>query len=526
MLPGARRRALVLAAARRLSNLGTGADLDAADSASSNSMSNDKIDEAVDGVSEVGRVMSGPKGLSPLESAYLHLESARTPMHIGCVLIFEGPALRDDSGQLRLDEIRDRIERRLHFVPKLRRCVHRATLPGAPAVWVDDPHFEIGFHVEVVRLAPPGTKQQFLDLCGEVFGRPLDRTRPLWHLCVVDGLSEDRIAVVGRLHHALVDGLAGLEIASVVLDVQPQPADAASGAEPTEPWHPEALPCVASRAIQDFSRLNEPGWRLAGLGWQAMRHPLGALRDALRVGGAFTVLAGTGVVRPFTSLNRPIGANRAVLIAHRRLGEVHAAAHALGVTVNDIVLTAVGGGVARLLQERGEDPPVDIQVLVPVALSNGTRGELGNEFSVWLVRVPVGTTEPLARLHAVSESTRRARNQHEELATETLLDLMAPVPQPIVALLGTLANHQPLFNVIVTNVPGPPVPLYMMGARLTEIYPFVPLGGNLTIGLAAMSYDGELSFGILFDPATCPDASVFADGVEEDLALLSAVALD
>jgi WS/DGAT/MGAT family acyltransferase len=251
---------------------------------------------------------------------------------------------------------------------------------------------------------------------------------------------------------------------------------------------------------------------------------MSALRAALQVGRAFTTLAGTGLIRPATSLNRSIGRARNVQVAHRPLGEMRAAAHCLGVTVNDIVLAAVGGGVAVLLEERGEELPVDIQVLVPVGHELGSRNELGNDFSAWLVRVPVGTAEPLARLRTVSESTRRARAQHEELAAESLLNFLAPVPQPIVARLGKLANHQLLCNLIVTNVPGPPVSLYMLNARLLEIYPFVPLAGNLTIGLAAMSYDGEFSMGFLADPETCPDAAVFVRGVQKDLAVLAAMA--
>ena len=206
------------------------------------------------------------------------------------------------------------------------------------------------------------------------------------------------------------------------------------------------------------------------------------------------------------------------------LGELRRAARSLGVTMNDLVLTAVGGGLARLLLRRGDSAPGDVQVLVPVGLDPGDRHTLGNKVSAWFVRVPVGTSAPLVRLRSVAASTGKARSHHEELATEMVLDLLSPVPQPVVGCLSRLANHQPLFNLVVTNVPGPPDPLFLLGARMLEAYPFVPLAGNLTFGVAVLSYDGILSLGVLADPDTCPDASDFADGVREDLAALVAAA--
>ena len=204
------------------------------------------------------------------------------------------------------------------------------------------------------------------------------------------------------------------------------------------------------------------------------------------------------------------------------LEKLQGAAHAYGVTLNDMVLTAVGAGVTRLLEQRGEALPPDIQVLVPVGLEADHRESLDNRVSAWFVRVPLGTADPVVRLRSVSRSSGQARVHREELAAEIVLELAAAAPQPLVACMANLVNHQPLFNLVVTNVPGPSDPLYLLGAAMEEVYPFVPLAGNLTIGIAAMSYDDYLSFGILADLVTCPDAATFTRGLQDDLDSLAA----
>jgi WS/DGAT/MGAT family acyltransferase len=235
-------------------------------------------------------------------------------------------------------------------------------------------------------------------------------------------------------------------------------------------------------------------------------------------------MARTGLLRPSSSLNRPIGSGRGVEVVRHPLDLLRRAAHAHGVTVNDLVLTAAGGGLGRLLRGREEGRHSDVQVLVPVGLDPGDRPELGNRVSAWMVRVPADDRPAEVRLAAVADGTRRARLHREELALEAALDLLAPAPQWALSLLGSLANHQPMVNLVVTNVPGPPATLYFSGARLLEAYPFVPLAANLTLGVACLSYENVLSLGILVDPLTCPDARVFTSGVEEDLARLAGVA--
>ena len=465
--------------------------------------------------------MSRPDALTPLESAFLHLESGRSPIHIGTVGVFEGAPLRDADGSLALDRIRAHIEGRLHLAPKLRRRVQRAVLPGAPPVWIDDPGFDIANHVAGARLDPPGTMDQLLDLAAGLLGTPLDPDLPLWHFLFIDGLEGDRVGVVERIHHALADGLAGVEMATVLLDIEPHVPEPDPEQAGRRAWRPEAKPWVGLEAVHDLVRLQTIGWRWVERGVRAGRHPLRTARAATRLGGAVATLAGSGLGRASTSLNRPIGDRRQVAVVRQPLAAFADLAHAFDVTLNDVVLTVIGGAVARLLDDRGERSPVEVQVLVPVGLEPTDRHDLGNRVSAWLVRIPVGTDDPVGRLSSVAEATGGARIHHEELAAEVLLDLLAPLPQPLVAGAVRLVDHQPLINLIVTNVPGPPFPLYVLGARMLEAYPFVPVAGNLTLGVAVLSYDGTLSLGILADAATCPDVAAFGLALETELAALT-----
>lgn len=469
--------------------------------------------------------MTRPRALSPLESAFLSIERARTPMHIGSVGLFEGAPLRDGDGRIRLDEIRGRLERRLDAAPKLRCRVQSAVLPGAPPVWVDDAGFAIANHVELISLPAPGTERQLWDLCGQLFSKRLDRDRPLWHLCIVDGLSGDRVAVVERLHHTLADGLAGVEMAGVLFDtdagadVLDSPGrDAADGTRGRAPASPGVVPGM----VQDLGRLGDLAGRWAGRSVWSARHPVRLLQDLGSLGGALATVVGTGLLRPSCSLNRPIGSGRHVEVVSLPLDRLREAAHHHGVTVNDLVLTAVGSGIGRILRDRGDQRTATVRVVVPVGLDPSDRHELGNQVSAWLVSVPVVDTDPLERLRSVAAATGAARQRHEELAAEVGFELLAPAPRSVVDLLSWLANHQPLFNLVVTNVPGPPVTLYFCGAQLLEAYPFVPLAGNLTVGVAAMSYGDVLTLGILADPLTCPDTQTLASDIEGDVTRLIA----
>jgi diacylglycerol O-acyltransferase / wax synthase len=450
-----------------------------------------------------------PDFVAALDSAFLYMETARTPMHMGSIAIFEGGPLRDEEGRPRLQEVRDEVERRLHLVPKLRKVV-RFPLRGRPGpVWVDDPHFDIAAHVRQVTLPHPGDDEQLLAYGAGLMAAPLDRDRPLWQLWVVDGLAGGRVAMIQLLHHALADGLAGVELATVLLDPAPRPSRATA----PPPWHPGRPPAVFAVGVGEARRLGSGIGRLVAGAARAVRHPSTLPRAVATYEPAFADLVTSGVSVSGCSLNAAVGNDRRVLAVGRSMEELRRAEHRFGVTVNDLLLSAIGAGLHELLAGRGERTEGrTARVLVPVGMDHDDRA-LGNRVSIMIVRVPVGPLDPLQRLRAVAAAERSGKQHRQASATELVLSTLdAWLPTALAAGSG-LVHHQPFVNLVVTNVRGVDFPLYALGARMLEVVPIVPLGGNLSVGVAALSYDRRLTIGILSDPAACPDAAVLAGGI-------------
>lgn len=466
------------------------------------------------------------EALSPLDAAFLHMETVRTPMHMGLVAIFEGGPLLDRHGKVKVRALRAMVDRRIDLVPKLRRRVRPALLGEAPPVWLDDPEFAIAHHVRHASLPPPGSEAQLAGLCATILARPLDRSRPLWELWLVDGLADGRVAVVEKVHHAMADGLAGMALAAVVLDVTPEPPRRpARRGEPAPSWQPAPPPAAVVAMARDVLRLLALPVGGAVLALDTLRHPAGRFRRAAEVAGALSTLASPRSIAPRSSLNLPVGTRRRVAFVRQSFEDIRRVEQRYGVTANDVLLAAVAGGLRRLLVGRGE--PVDgrtLQVLVPVGLAAGSLDRLGNRVSALLVRLPVGTEDPVERLRSVAADVGDRKAHRQAVAGQFLLGLLDPLPQHAIAGLVRFVHRQPFVNLVVTNVPGPPVPLYAAGARMLEAFPVVPLAGNLDVGVAALSYDGQMSIGILADPVACPDVEVFVDGVHEAFAGMAAAA--
>jgi diacylglycerol O-acyltransferase / wax synthase len=457
--------------------------------------------------------MSTMKPLSPLEAVFLHIESERSPMHMASLALFEGAPLTDDNGDLRVDDVRHLISSRLDLVPKLRQRPHPGLLNEAPLRWNDDPGFDIANHVTESRLPNPGTEEQLLGLCGELLSVPLDRSRPLWELTFVTGLEDDRVALIERLHHSMADGLAAAELATVLLDLSPHPAEAD---QPT-PWHPAAPASAMEATFRDLVELAGIGLRVpAWIGWSAL-HPIRRAASLQRTATAFASWLRGGIIAPRSPLNLDISASRAFHVVRIDLDEVKAVAHAHGAKVNDVVLTVVAGGLRPLLWGRGGDLPEDFLAVVPVDMAGDVTRDMDNQVSTLFVRLPLDKEDPVECLGIISDETRALKAQHQEAAFARALRLLDPVPQSVLAFGSRLFQHQHFFNLIVTNVPGPPVPLYALGARLLEAFPVVPLIGDEGLAVAALSYDGSLSLGILSDPTVCPDIQVFCDGAEQTI---------
>lgn len=452
------------------------------------------------------------KALSPLEAGFLYSESGRTPMHMGSIGIFEGAPLRDEQGTLRTDALRAEIESRLHLVPKLRRRVRFTSLGLAPPVWVDDPTFDIAHHVRTATLPSPGSEASLRELCAGLMATPLPRDRPLWEIWLIDGLEDGRVAMMEKLHHSMADGLAGVELVTVLFDLDRHPARDES---PPRPWDPIPPPRQRSVIARDLGRRAIVPLHLVANGVGVVRHPMGVGRDVAHYAAALSSVVTCQSIAPSLSLNAPVGKGRQVVFVRQPLDDLHKLAGHFGVTLNDLLLAAVAGGVRCLMCARGERTEGrTVQVLVPVGADHHGDHQLGNRVSAMLVRLPIGSADPVDRLRSVSRAETSCKHHHQALAAALLLEMLDPFPQPVLATVARLVHRQPFFNLVVTNIPGPDVPLYVLGARMLEAFPIVPIAGNLSVGVAALSYGGQLTIGLLADPGACADLDVFGDGID------------
>lgn len=427
---------------------------------------------------------SHPDRLSALDCAFLDLETPRAPLHVGWTLRFDGPTPT-------LSALRRHLDGRLDRVPRFRR---RLAASAGGLAWVDDRRFDVARHVHQVSLPEPGGSGELRDLAGVLLGTPLDRDRPLWRMHLVDGLADGSFALIGSAHHALVDGIAAVEVAQLLFD------DGAPTAAST--WRPQAAPAA-------FDALREAaGAQVRALGALAQSSSPAAVRTA--------VAALTEVVAPAppTALDRSLTTRRVVGFGSAPLEDVREAGRLRGATVNDVLLAAATLALGRALTRRGERPR-RLKALVPVNVRpQGTAGALGNAVSFAAVELPLGEPDPTALLRAIRDRTRAAKRDGTARPLEALARAGELLPGPGRRLVARAAAQAASFNVVVSNVPGPPVRLSLMDRGLRSIHPAVPLldGHGLTIG--ALSYAGRLHLGIYADALVVPDAVELARDVE------------
>ena len=450
--------------------------------------------------------------LTRLDASFLYLEEPDTPMHVGGVLILEAPP----GG---VDALADLVEARLPLVPRYRQRV--AEVPGhlANPVWVDDPDFDLAYHLRRNGLPRPGTEAQLLDLVSRLASRPLDRRRPLWEMYLVDGLSHGRVAVITKTHPALVDGLSAIDIGQVLLDVEPD----APAPEPAE-WRPERPPTGAQLV---WEALDEYARRPSAIVDTAR----GAVTDVRSTAARLTGVAG-GLLRtarttllpaPNTPLNANVGRQRRVAVARAELDEVKKVRKAYGGTVNDVLLTVVAGALREWLLSRGE-PVVagtSVRALVPVSMQD-EEADAGNRVSSYLVDLPVGEPNPRVRLARLSYAMRGIAQHGQSVGADSLIALTGFAPPTLHALGARAARglSRRLFNLVVTNVPGPQFPLYAAGSRMLEVFPVVPLARGQGLSIGMTSYDGRVYFGLNADRDTVGDVDVLADLIEQEVAEL------
>lgn len=470
--------------------------------------------------------MSAPwyEPLSALDRSFLALESRTTHMHVGAVATFEAASLRRSDGGVDIERIRRFVDSKLHLIPRYRQRLAWLPLEQVP-VWVDDEHLNLAYHVRHISLPRPGTDGQLEELAGRLMSQQLDRAKPLWELWVVEGLDGDRFALVTKVHHCMIDGVAGVDLMAMLLDVAPT-------AEITEPppWLPRPVPGGTELFIRETSRLVSEALAtlrdLPGLAGDAVG-VLGEAARRLRAMGA-SLTSGWLLPADRTPLNGSIGPNRRFDRLDLPLAAVKTVKDALGGTVNDVVLATVAGGVRRfLIERRGRSEAdlagLDFRVMAPVSVRS-RRGTMGNEVAMWLVRLPVGVPDPSARLQAVAAATRRLKETEQALGAATLARLSAGAPGTLVSLGARLAAQARPFNMTVTNVPGPQFPLYLLGARLLATYPLVPLWDGHGVGVALFSYDGTLHWGFNADWDLMEDLADFVAEVEAGFEELRAAA--
>jgi diacylglycerol O-acyltransferase len=448
--------------------------------------------------------------LSSIDASFLHQEGPASHMHIGGVLVFEGPP-PDFTDYL------DHVRGRLHLVPRYRQKLTTPPLETGRPLWIDDPDFNLEYHVRHTALPAPGTEQQLFLLAARIASQPLDRDKPLWENWIVEGLEGDRFALISKTHHALVDGVAGVDLATVLLDLGPS---AERPPENLEPWQPKPEPTPAELVAAGIRGMVGVTAGLAARAVAAATRPastVGVLRDAAEGIGEI-VWAGLNPA-PQTPLNVEIGPHRRYAVVRHQLADYKTIKNALGGTVNDVVLSVVSGALARWLHSRGiRTEGLEMRALVPVSVRDeAQRGTLGNQLAAMRGPLPVYIQDPVARLRFVRRAMDGLKESKQAVGAATLAAVNNLAPPTILAQASRLQFSTRLFNLLVTNIPGPQFPLYLLGRELEDLFPVAFLPRNHALAVAIMSYNGGIDYGLLADYDALPDIDVIADGIDAAL---------
>jgi diacylglycerol O-acyltransferase / wax synthase len=450
--------------------------------------------------------------LSAIDASFLHQEKQASHMHVGALVIFEGPAPTHD-------EFVAHIQSRMELVPRYRQKLAFPRFEMGRPFWVDDPNFNIDYHVRHTALPRPGSDDQLRQLAGRIFSQRLDRSKPLWEVWLIQGFEGGKFALISKTHHALVDGVSGVDIATVLFDLQPVPPDMGEQKE----WVPEPAPSDADLIAEGVKGLvRTPLW-LAGRAVGAITSPGRSVEHAREAAEGLGEVLWAGMnPAPDVPLNVPIGPHRRIRWVQSRLSDFKEIKDTLGGTVNDAVLAVVAGALGRWLGTRGvRTEGLELRALVPVSIrANDERGSLGNRIAAMRGPLPVYVKDPVERLHQVQESMGNLKQSKQALGAEVIAGLTDFAPPTLLAQASRLNFSTRLFNLIVTNVPGPQFPLYLLGREMLEIVPIAFLPENHALAVAIMSYNGKVDFGLLGDYDAMPDIEEFGTMLEESLAEL------
>jgi diacylglycerol O-acyltransferase len=448
--------------------------------------------------------------LTSVDASFLAQEGPSSHMHVGAVMIFDGPP----PGYV---DVVNQIRARLHLVPRYRQKLAFPPIETGRPVWIDDPSFNLEYHVRHTALPSPGSEAQLRSLAARIHSQQLDRAKPLWETWLVQGLEGDRFALISKTHHALVDGIAGVDLATVLFDSEPAPPQLPHEGEP---WRPHAEPSALDLAARGIRGLVRTPFELAGRAASAATRPTETIettREALE--GVGEIAWATLNPAPTTPLNVEIGPHRRVVFLREELDDFRLVKNAFGGTVNDVVLTVVAGGLQKWLRSRGtRTEGLELRALVPMSIrSDADRGTLGNRLAAMRGPLPVYVEDPVARLRVVRAAMDGLKDSKQAVGAEVLAGVQNFTPPTVLAQASRLNFSTRLFNLLVTNVPGPQFPLYLLGRELRDLFPVAFLPRNHALAVAIMSYNGSMDFGLLGDYDAMNDLEEFGGMVEDSL---------
>jgi diacylglycerol O-acyltransferase / wax synthase len=448
-----------------------------------------------------------------VDASFLAQESPVSHMHVGATMIFDGPPPAYEA-------FCDHIRGRLHLVPRYRQKLAVPPLQTGRPVWVDDPGFNLEYHVRHTALPRPGSEEQLCALAARVHSQQLDRSKPLWELWLVQDLEGGRFALLSKTHHALVDGIAGVDLMTFLLDAQPVPR---AVAHEDAPWEPQPEPTGAELATRGLRGLVRAPLALTSRALSAAAHPgaaLGTTRETVEGLGEI-VWAGLNPA-PGTPLNLPIGPHRRLELVRGALDDFKLVKNVFGGTVNDVVLAVVAGALRSWLRSRAvRTEGLELRALVPVSIrTHDQRDQLGNRLAALRGPLPVYVEDPVARLQVVRQAMDGLKDSKQAVGAEVLTGMQSFAPPTLLAQASRLNFSTRLFNLLVTNIPGPQFPLYVLGRRLRDLFPIAFLPHDHALAIAIMSYDGAMDFGLLGDYDAMDDLSTIGEALTVALAEL------
>lgn len=462
--------------------------------------------------------MSHFERLSALDNLFLGIESESLHMHVGALMVFEPGSLVGENGGVDFDRLCAYVDAQLRRMPRYRQRLKRVPGLGHP-VWVDDEHFQIRFHLRHTALPKPGDRRALQRLAGRIFSQKLDRSRPLWEMWVVEGLAEGGFALIPKVHHAMVDGVAGMDVMAALLRGTPDEGLYVPRAQPD--WSPQPAPKRGELIRSELSHRVRGLRGIFSRGREALREMSHAGSHAREQASGIGRLITKGLApAPATSINpREVSPYRRFDVCRLPLAQAKEIKNALGGKVNDVIMAVTAGALHKYLAQRGDDPRAlsGFRALMPVNIRKPShQGSSGNRVALGFVDLPVSMEDPSERYQAVLDATSRVKGDSQQIEGAALLEELADVTSDAVMREAVrAAGALRVYNTVITNVPGPPFPLYLLGAQMREVYPLVPLFYQQTVGLAILSYSGELFWGLCGDWHATPDLHELSRALRE-----------